>query len=340
LEYLKTVLNTFPIDTESTKRIIIPTQDENTRLYAVDVEKSPFLRRVRGRIYIIDTPAGQRMACHPHLVADELSKHCVEAAEELGKALHSLGLVSERSAILHILRGSVGYRVNRVLSGLPVINIRTKYTEEGYRAHSDGSKRINVVYSDYAASEHDTLIIPDTYATGRSAETALCYMFDKGLRMKRVLLYGFTAAPAIERVYRVLSRHKVELVVFAICDISQLCWNKYDMPLYGVDESLYRERGEIKPMGSVVSLETLRDMIPRYVPGMDQPGDWSERHSRLYNGLGEEPGNIREHLKRSIELIEALNAVNMQQPWYNENIREITRRELENLREALSRLNR
>jgi hypothetical protein len=160
-------------------------------------------------------------------------------------------------------------------------------------------------------------------------------MFTQGLKLKQLILYGFIAAPGIKRVQRLLNEHDIELIVFAICDITQLYSNNYDMPLYGLDEHLFHETGEIKPLGSVVATETLSDMIQCYIPGMDQPGDWSERHNHLYNGYGEESGDIRGHLKKSIDLIKSLDQLNMKQPWYNEDIHRITQEELQKLDETL-----
>ena len=331
MEYLDTVLNSFPIDTGSTKQLHLKENNKTTRIYQVETEKSPILTNIQGQIYLIDTPAGRNIACHPHLVSSELSILCFETASELKKTLKELDLVSETSGILHILRGSSGYMVDKALPDLPLFNIRTQYVEDGYRAHSDDSRRITVTYSDYKPTELDTLVVPDTYATGRSVEAALKYMFTQGLSLEKIVLYGFIAAAGIERVNNLLSEYGVELVVFAICDITQLYSNNYDMPLYGLDEHLYKETGKIQPLGSVVSHETLRDMLPHYIPGMDQPGDWSERHTSLYNGYGEETGDIKGHLEKSIDLIKSLDELNRQQPWYNDIIRKITEKEIKYL---------
>lgn len=335
MEYLDTILNSFPVDTGSTKRLHLRDTSETTRIYRVEAEKSPILENIHGQFYLIDTPAGRKMACFPHLVSSELSDLCLEAAHEFKKALNELGLISQNSGILHILRGSGGYMVDRALPDLHLINIRTQYMEDGYRAHSDDSRRITVTYSDYKSTEIDTLVVPDTYATGRSVETAIRHMFQQGLSLEKVVLYGFIASVGIELVYKLLSEYGVELVVFAICDITQLYSNNYDMPLYGLDEHLYKETGKIKPLGSVVSLETLQDMLPHYVPGMDQPGDWSERHTNLYNGYGEETGDIKGHLEKSIELIKSLDELNRKQPWYNDQIRKITEKEITSLQNRI-----
>jgi hypothetical protein len=335
MDYLETILKKFPIDTGSAKQLHLKKTDQNTRLYKVDLTKSPIMRPINGEAYLIDTPAGRKVACHPHIVGDKLAPLCLEAANELVSVLREFSLVSEKSGILHILRGGMGYCINKALPEIPVINIRTKYSEDGYRAHSDDSRRIQVTYSDYHSMSLDSLIVPDTYATGRSVEAAFQHMFEWGLDVERVIIYGFIAAPGLEIVNKLLAKHEIPLYVFAICDISQLYSNNYDMPLYGLDEHLHKQSGVIKPLGSIVSLETLRDMVPYYVPGMDQPGDWSERHTELFNGYGKESGDLLGHLKKSIELMEALDELNSQQPWYIDEIREITRREIEACRELI-----
>jgi uracil phosphoribosyltransferase len=335
LDYIEIILRSFPIDIDSTRRVYLNELAQDTRLYEVDVANSPLLGLVEGQVYLIDTPSGRRIACHPHLVAEKLSLLCFEAAKEFALALKELELTSGNSGILHILRGGLGYRVDKVLPQLPVINIRTQYRKDGYRAHSDDSRRIDVTYSDYHQTTFDSLIVPDTYATGRSVEAALQHMFEMGLSVENVIIYGFIAASGVERVYNLLAKHGVHLYVFAICDISQLYSNNYDMPLYGLDEHLYKQKGVIKPLGSIVAPETLRDMIPHYVPGMDQPGDWSERHTDLYNGYNNESGDIREHLRKSIELIKSLNELNSQQPWYTEHIHDLAQKEIKNCRKLL-----
>ena len=335
MDYLETILRSFPIDVHSTKRTHLKKTAQDTRLYEVDTAKSPIMTSIEGLVYLIDTPSGRKIACHPHLVAEDLSGPCFEAAKEFVSALNELGLVSDESGILHILRGGLGYRVDKVLPRLPLINIRTQYSQDGYRSHSDDSRKIDVTYSDYHENSFDSLIVPDTYATGRSVEAALQHMFKQGLSVEKVILYGFIAAPGVERVYHLLAERGIQLYVFAICDISQLYANNYDMPLYGLDEHLYKQQGSIKPLGSIVSLETLRDMIPYYVPGMDQPGDWSERHTDLFNGYNNESGNIRGHLQKSIKLIETLDELNSQQPWYNEHVHDLTQKEIAHCRKLL-----
>jgi hypothetical protein len=160
-----------------------------------------------------------------------------------------------------------------------------------------------------------------------------------GFQADTIVIYGFIAITGMKRVYNYLAKHGIELFTFAICDLTQLYSNNYDMPLYGLDENHYKTHKKLSHLGSIVSLETLRDMIGSYIPGMDQPGDWSERQSNLFNGTGNESGDIKGHLKKSIEFIKSLDMLNSTQPWYNEEIKKLTQLELEQLHKTISNQN-
>jgi len=110
------------------------------------------------------------------------------------------------------------------------------------------------------------------------------------------------------------------LITFAICDITQLAANNYDMTLFGIDEHHHSATGELRMLGSIVGNETLR-----------------ERHTKLYDGYHEVPGDIRGHLSKSIAFIESLDRVNREQGWYNDAIKRLTETELGNLRSTVSR---
>lgn len=323
-EKLGKILGSFPIDVDSTDRVDLGGLRDDTRLYKIRLA-SPLLPETHGfeALYTLDTPSGEAVACHPHLVGALLEKLSLEGAQEFRAAAEGLGLFDEGStAILHVLRGGSVYRLAEVFpSGVPILNIRTEYFKDGYRAHSDSGKKIRIAYNDHP-DVHDleglsTLIVPDTFATGRSAEAALTELFESGLTLDRVVLYGFTAIPALMKVGAVCSEYGVGVHSFSICDLTQLASNNYDMPLYGVDESLHSSSGEFKGLGSIVDRETLLSLLPRYVAGMDQPGDWSERQQTLFTGTDYVEGDIPGHLRRSARLIESLRKVNRSQPWYD-----------------------
>jgi hypothetical protein len=225
--------------------------------------------------------------------------------------------------------------LDKVLSTLPVLNIRPMYTDDGYRSHSDNPRKIEITYSDYNGDRYSTLIVPDTFATGRSVEAAIKFLFRKGLSIEKLVLYGFIAIPGIERLSNLSDAYGFELFIFAICDITQLSSNNYDMPLYGVDENLHENTTFVSPLGSIVSLDTLCEMVNFYIPGMDQPGDWSERQSSLFNGASISSGDIRGHIIKSIALIKSLDKINRNQKWYNETIEKLTQKELNQLQHKL-----
>lgn len=337
-ELLGVVMREFPVDVSSTEPLFVG--GLNGRLFEVDADRSPLIPTgaVVGAPYILETEAGRRVACHPHIVGGELERLCLEAARVFGKALVGLGLYdAEGSAILHILRGGSGYMVADALpERAPIVSVRTEYRGDGYRSHSDEERRIEVTFSDLSGlGSVSTLLVPDTYATGRSAETALGELFASGLSLERVILYGFIAIPALMRLGALCVDAGAELFSFAICDIAQLANNNYDMPLYGLDESLYGSKGELRRLGSIVDLETLRRLLPSYVAGLDQPGDWSERHRRLFNGFSDEAGDIVGHLRKSIGLVESLRGVGSKQSWYSDFHDGIALDELARLRKTL-----
>ena len=336
-----TILSEFPVDVSSTQALDL--KDEGSKVYKVDTNKSTLVSRgaLYGSLYIIDSPPGREIACHPSIVGEALEGLCIECSAEFSAALVGLRLFSgEGTAVLHILRGAAGYRVVDALPvRVPVVSIRTEYRGDGYRAHSDDSRNLTVTYRDYPVDldirDVSDLIIPDTYATGRSAEAALLELFEVGLEPRRIFLYGFIAVPALTRLGRICDEKGIEMHSFAICDVTQLAHNHYDMPLYGLDESLHISTGETRKLGSIVAKETLAGMLPKYVAGMDQPGDWSERHLSLFNGKGTEAGNIRGHLEKSLGLIKSLRALNEGQPWHDEIYDAITSAERQRLLNSL-----
>jgi hypothetical protein len=339
---LDTVLREFPVDVSSTKALDLE-GDGGSKVYRVDANNSTLIPKgaLHGSLYIIDSTPGREIACHPSIVGEALEGLSLKCSVEFSSALVGLGLFSgEGTAVLHILRGAAGYRVVDALPvRVPVVSIRTEYKGDGYRAHSDDSRSLTVTYRDYPVDldtrDVSDLIIPDTYATGRSAEVALLELFEVGLEPRRIFLYGFIAVPALTRIGAICEEKGIEMHSFAICDVTQLADNHYDMPLYGLDESLHASTGEIRKLGSIVAKDTLMGMLPRYVAGMDQPGDWSERHLTLFNGKGNEAGDIRGHLEKSLGLIESLRALNSEQLWYDGGHEGIASSEKQRLQKAL-----
>ena len=330
------LISTFPIVTGATDDTGHYVGAE-AKLYQVQPEKIGLLKGHKvGEIYIVDSPAGREIASHPSLVGNELWGKSLKAASAFTCALNSLDLNDENAAILHILRGAVGYMIHEALPEVPVLSVRTEYGLDGYRDHPDDSRNLTVTYRDYGGiPKTSTLIIPDTFATGRSAEVALKDLMKSGVTPERVILYGFVAVPSILRLSSICRENDIDLFTFAISDLTPLAYNNYDMPLYGLDESLYSATGKVKLLGAVVDAETLEHLSLFYIAGMDQPGDWSERHSSLYNGRGNKEGDMLGHLRKSLDLIEKLQDLNSLQGWYNKNHREIALREIQLLRNKI-----
>ncbi len=327
----------FPLDLDATEPVPVEGYGE-ARLYRVTESRlSPGSDPV-GAVYIVDSHAGGMVACHPHIVGDHLKTLCREAASRFVEAAKSVGVLTDDAAILHILRAGAGYMVADVMKEAPVIDVRTEYKADGYRDHSDDPRRLVVSYRHYPEDldEAATIVVPDTYATGRSAEAALLDLMGNGFKPDRIILYGFIAIPALIRLGALCEEHGVDLHSFAICDLTQLAHNNYDMCIYGLDESLYRETRRKEALGSVIDRATLRRLSPRYVPGLDQPGDWSERQSLLFDGVANRSGDIRGHLSKSIRLIESLMEMNAGEEWYTETHEEAARTELSLLRSTLA----
>jgi len=340
---LDAILDVFPLDVSSTEPVEVGGLRRGTRVFKVDVRRSPLIPRgvYVGSPYIIDTLSGMEVACHPHIVGETLERPCLDCAGEFSKALVELDVAGDEGlAILHILRGASGYMMADTLPEVPLISVRTEYREDGYRAHTDDARSIRVTYNDYSTEGFEigdvsTLLVPDTYATGRSAEAALHELFGAGLKPEKIVMYGFIAIPAMVRLGKICSGRGIELSSFSICDYSQLARNNYDMPLYGLDESLFRSTGELQYMGSIVDEETLKLFLPRYVAGLDQPGDWSERQTTMFDGHVDVEGDIVGHLRKSIGLVESLREINSGQPWYDDLHNDVALAELGRLRETL-----
>jgi uracil phosphoribosyltransferase len=331
------IANFFPLDLDTTEPVQVDGFGES-RLYRVIESRLIPMGEPVGAVYIVDSHAGGMVACHPHIVGEDLKTLCREAANDFVKAAKSVGVLTEDAAILHILRAGAGYMVADVMKEAPIVGVRTEYRTDGYRDHSDDPRRLVVSYRSYpeGLDEAATIVVPDTYATGRSAEAALLDLIGNGFRPDRIILYGFIAIPALLRLGALCEEHGVDLYSFAICDLAQLAHNNYDMCIYGPDESLYRETRRRGTLGSVIDRATLRRLLPRYVPGLDQPGDWSERQSLLFDGVANRRGDIRGHLLKSISLIETLMEMNAGEEWYTETHEEAAKSELRLLKITLA----
>jgi len=334
------IAHEFPVDLKSARRLQVGELSDDVRLYRVRGASLVPSDAYTGDTYIVDTEPGRTVACHPHIVGDKLRELCTEAASGFVAAATALGAMKpDETCLMHILRAGTGYMVAEAMPiHVPIVDVRTQYVNDGYRGHPDDPRSLKVSYRKYPKrlEEAGAMVIPDTYATGRSAEAAVNDLLANGFKPDTVILYGFVAVPALVRMGGLCEAQGIDLKCFAICDVSQLAHNNYDMPVYGPDESLHAATGEEGRLGSVVAPDTLEGLLPSYVPGMDQPGDWSERQSRLYTGLGKEQGDIRSHLEKSIKLIERLRMLGRGRSWFTATHEEAVERELEALRLTLA----
>ena len=281
--------------------------------------------------FIIDTPMTRRIACHPHVVGDELEKLTLEAAEQSLPAILELSQINSPSSAIvfeQILRAAPGYNLHQAASrAIPgnyrTVNIRPRYTHTSYRDH-DGvvQRQLDIVYEDFAelpANKEIFLIMQDTVASSKSAEisirAAINHCEEVGSHVAKWILYGFISLEGLELLDKIARSHGIPLVAFAMGNLTALCANNYDMPLYGIDEWLWRRDRSVHKLGALLDREAFVEYLHEFVPGSDQPGDWSARQSRLFNGQGYERGDIAGHLENSIRLMKSLLEIGEMRNW-------------------------
>jgi hypothetical protein len=227
-----------------------------------------------------------------------------------------------------ILRAAPGYQLHRAASQLVpgsfrTVYIRPRYAHESYRDH-DGmvKRRLDIVYEDFGdlpAGRDILLIQQDTVASSKSAEVslgaAISHCEEVGSRISKWVLYGFISLEGLELLDKLARSRGIPLVAFAMGNLTALCANNYDMPLYGVDERLWREKSAIHKLGALVDRTTFSEYLQEYVPGSDQPGDWSARQTKLFTGTVYESGDIAGHLQNSMQLITSLLKIGTFSDW-------------------------
>jgi hypothetical protein len=71
-----------------------------------------------------------------------------------------------------------------------------------------------------------------------------------------------------------------------------------------------------RELGSIVDIETLDRFLPEFIPGSDQPGDWSNRQTTIHTTKKRsEKGEIKTHLQNSIKLVNNLLKISNFEPW-------------------------
>lgn len=320
------IIQEYGVNVDATKPANLTKTKLNSQTRVFEVQHSSL------NAFIIDTPMTRRIACHPHVVGDEIEKLTLEAAEQSLPAILELSQINttKKGAIVfeQILRAAPGYNLHqaasRVIPGnYRTVNIRPRYTHTSYRDH-DGMvhRELDIVYEDFAelpASREVFLIMQDTVASSRSAEVsikaAINHCEEVGSHIAKWVLYGFIALDGLKLLDKIARNHGIPLVAFAMGNLTALCANNYDMPLYGVDEWLWRRDHSISKLGALLDRDTFVEYLHEFVPGSDQPGDWSARQSKLFNGQGYEEGDIAGHLEHSIRLMKSLLEIGELKDW-------------------------
>jgi hypothetical protein len=342
------IIDEYNIDVNSTTLIKVKNLKDSTNVFRVD--RSDLIED----LYIVDTIPGKKIACHPHIFGKTLKNQAFSAGLEAAKAMSQLTalLTTNPDSIVveNVLRAAPGYELHNAFRelnagrGFNDVWIRLKYEKPSYRSHNDESDLgLNIVYEDFKSLPQQKEIVvlkPDTEATGKTAQKSIERIVRKceevNSTIKEIILYGFISIPALKTISESTKHHGIKLVVFSIGNITQLAHNNYDMTLYGIDESLWSATGKISKLGSIVDPKTFDRFLPEFIPGSDQPGDWSDRQTFVYV-TKEKKEQIRadEHLHNSIKLIENLTNISNFTLWQEK----IAQKELQLLYSNLQRFN-
>jgi hypothetical protein len=322
------IIDEYSIDVKSTSKVLIKGLNPSTNIF--EVHRPDLV----DKLFIIDTPQGRKIACHPHIVGDSLKILAFEAALEAIKAINELAKLSKADAnyivFENVLRAASGYELHtafKVIMGRKKLRnmwIRPRYMHPSYRSHKkEASMSLNIIYTDFDELPHDKEIIvlkPDTEATGKTGQISIKRLVKQcrevGSSIHTLILYGFISMSGLKLISETTKKHGIELMAFAIEDITDLAFNGYDMTLYGVDESYWEATGKIRELGSIVDIETLDRFLPEFIPGSDQPGDWSNRQTTIHTTKKRsEKGEIKTHLQNSIKLVNNLLKISNFEPW-------------------------
>jgi len=338
------IISDYNIDAESTRPVKVYSASPTTKVFKV--EKPELIEE----LYIIDTAQGKDIACHPHIVGETLKRLAFGAALEAARTVEQHAGLSEigRDSVVfeNVLRAAPGYELHAAFRelnrgrGFRDVWVRPCYERPSYRSHDEESSvRLDVIYEDFGTlppNTEITVLKPDTEATGRTGQKSIERIMEQcetvGSTVRKVILYGFISSSGLKAINKTAESHEIELAAFSIGSITDLAHNGYDMTLYGVDESLWRVNRRIRKLGSITDVTTLERYLPEFVPGLDQPGDWSNRQTSVHITKDrKEPGNIKAHLENSGKLIKSLMRISNYEPWQEE----IARSELRLLHRAL-----
>lgn len=322
------IITEYNIDVNSTTLIKLENLRDSTNIFRVN--RSDLIEE----LYIIDTIEGKNIACHPHIFGKQLKSQAFNAALEAAKAISQLTSLSKtkRDSIVveNVLRAAPGYELHTAFRELNSgkwfkdVWIRLKYEKPAYRKHSNELDiGLNIIYEDFNSlpeQKEIVLLKPDTEATGKTGQEAIKRIIKKceevESSIKEIILYGFISIPALKKINETAKQHGIKLIAFSIEDITELAHNSYDMTMYGIDESLFCASGEIKKLGSIVDSKTFEKLLSEFIPGSDQPGDWSDRQSSVYVTKEKKEVILADkHVKNSIKLIENLKRISNFTSW-------------------------
>lgn len=322
------IISDYNIDVDSTTPVKIEKQKETTNVFKVN--RSDLINE----LYIIDTKEGKNIACHPHIVGKTLENEAFNAAIEAAKAIKQLTSLSsaepESIVVENVLRAGPGYKLSNAFMNINEgrlfkdVWLRLKYEKPAYRSHGDElDLELNVVYEDFKNLPYNKEIIllkPDTEATGKTGKKAIERIVKKCKDVKsiikEIILYGFISIPALKLLNKTAKKNGIKLTAFSIENVTELAHNNYDMTLYGIDESFWSAKRKIRKLGSIIDRNTLEKFLFDFIPGSDQPGDWSERqYSVFVTKEKKEYIKSENHLRNSIELIKKLKKISNFTPW-------------------------
>ncbi|MGB9786768.1 MAG: hypothetical protein ACP5II_02425 [Infirmifilum sp.] len=291
--------------------------------------------------FVVHTPEGSSVASKPEIVGRELDSAIIEPARVTASFLKQRLEGVEDIVFLHVLRGSQGYRLDVALreAGFEIREefVRVVYEGTGEK-HLDSSPRIGRVLFGELSGKEKVLVVADTVATGRTLLEALRVLLDlaqfKGVEFKQAIVYGFISENGATKVSEFLEKRGITPFLISIENFSALASNMFDMPLYGPDVTRDKIQVDKLIAGSTIPL-ALKSMLEHYFPGLDQPGDWSERQCLLFNGTSYERGRIEKHLENSMSALENLYSAIKTVDWFENWMGRVYQERKKGLRKAM-----
>jgi hypothetical protein len=328
--FVDNLIQTYGIDTNSTRELKIPSLKPSTHVYEV---LKPELTTTA--TYIIETKATNEVISHPSLVGSHLLEKCVAGAGELVRAMACLTelyrLDPKDIIYLKVLRAGpyygrqIAYSLIRNLD-LRTVEARVRYTTPSKGEHADKKAEIKEASTDFSELESGRLfyaMADDTGASGKTWEKFIPRCVEEirkvGSDVRKLDVYGFQSVVALEKLKELEKKLDIKIIAFCIGGIAGIDDRLYDIPLYGP-----KVRG-LHGRGSTVDRSTITRLLQTYPPILDLDavgGDFSARFL-----------DIETHLRQTIDRVnERLNG-NSYEEWQNQ----VAKEELKRLEDALSK---